>query len=129
MGGQVAAMVATTPNVLPNVKANRLRALVVAMPNRNAQLPDVPSAPEAGLPGFEVASLYGILAPAGTPQAIITRLSSELNAILQMPDTLDKLQGLGVEPAYAAPAQAGPRIHAEFAKWSKVVQDANIKIE
>ena len=95
MGGQVNAMVATTPNVLPNVKGERLRALVIAMPARNAQAPDVPTAAEAGLPGFEVASVYAILAPAGTPPAIVAKLASELQAILQMPDTLDKLRRSG----------------------------------
>jgi tripartite-type tricarboxylate transporter receptor subunit TctC len=129
MGGQVSAMVATTPNVLPNVKANRLRALVIAMPSRNAQLPDVPTSTEAGLPGFEVASVYGILAPAGTPQAVISRLTNDLDAILQLPDTLEKLQQIGVEASYSAPPDAARRIRSEFAKWSKVIQDANIKVE
>lgn len=129
MGGQVSAMVATTPNVLPNVKSNRLRALVIAMPSRNAQLPDVPAAAEAGLPGFEVASVYGILAPAGTPQPILNRLTTELQAILQMPDTLERLQQIGVEASYAPPAESSRRIRSEFAKWSKLIQDANIKVE
>ena len=129
MGGQVSAMVATTPNVLPNVKSNRLRALVIAMPARNSQAPDVPTAAEAGLPGFEVASVYGILAPAGTPAAVIAKLSGELNAILQMPDTLERLQQLGVEASYAAPADATRRIRGEFVKWAKLIQDANIKVE
>ena len=129
MGGQVSAMVATTPNVLPNVKANRLRALVIAMPARNAQLPDVPTATEAGLPGFEVASVYGILAPAGTPPAVVARLASELGAILQMPDTQERLQQIGVEASYSAPADATRRIRSEFVKWAKVIQDANIKVE
>jgi tripartite-type tricarboxylate transporter receptor subunit TctC len=129
MGGQVSAMVATTPNVLPNVKGNRLRALVIAMPVRNTQLPDVPTAAEAGLPGFEVASVYGILAPAGTPEPIITRLTNDLNAILQMPDTRDRLQQIGVEASYSPPVDATRRIRSEFAKWGKVIQDANIKVE
>jgi tripartite-type tricarboxylate transporter receptor subunit TctC len=129
MGGQVSAMVATTPNVLPNVKANRLRALVTAMPARNAQLPDVPTAAEAGLPGFEVASVYGILAPAGTPQPVLNKLASELKAILQMPDTVERLQQLGIEASYSSLDDAARRVRAEFAKWSKVIQDANIKVE
>ncbi|MEO8755002.1 MAG: tripartite tricarboxylate transporter substrate binding protein [Casimicrobiaceae bacterium] len=129
MGGQVSAMVATTPNVLPNVKANRLRALVIAMPARNAQLPDVPTAAEAGLPAFEVASVYGIMAPAGTPPAVISRLAADLDAILQMPDTRERLQQIGVEASYSAPADANRRIRGEFAKWAKVIQDAKIKVE
>ena len=129
MGGQVSAMVATTPNVVPNVKANRLRALAIAMPARNAQLPDVPTAAEAGLPGFDVASVYGILVPAATPAPIVARLASELNAILQMPDTLERLQQIGVEASYSPPADATRRIRAEFVRWGKVIQDANIKVE
>jgi tripartite-type tricarboxylate transporter receptor subunit TctC len=129
MGGQVTAMVATTPNVLPNVKANRLRALVIAMPSRNAQAPDIPTSAEAGLPGFEVASEYGILAPAATPPAIVQRLARELDAIVKMPDTQQRLQQIGVEASYAAGADATRRIEGEFSRWAKVVQDANIKVE
>ena len=129
MGGQVTAMVATTPNVLPNVKANRLRALAIAMPARNSQAPDIPTAAEAGLPGFEVASVYGILAPAGTPPAIVQRLARELDAILKMPDTQQRLQQIGVEASYSAGADAAKRIEGEFTRWAKVVQDANIKPE
>jgi tripartite-type tricarboxylate transporter receptor subunit TctC len=129
MGGQVTAMVATTPNVLPNVKAGRLRALAIAMPARNAQAPDVPTAAEAGLPGFEVASVYGILAPTGTPPAIVQRLAQDLDAILQMPDTRERLQQIGVEASYAAGADATRRIDGEFTRWAKVVQDAKIKAE
>jgi tripartite-type tricarboxylate transporter receptor subunit TctC len=129
MGGQVTAMVATTPNVLPNVKSGRLRALAIAMPARNAQAPDVPTAAEAGLPGFEVASVYAILAPTGTPPAIVGRLASDLQAILKMPDTLEKLAQIGVEASYASGAEANNRVRGEFTKWAKVIQDANIKIE
>jgi len=129
MGGQVTAMVATTPNVLPNVKANRLRALVIAMPARNAQAPDVPTAAEAGLAGFEVASVYGILAPAATPPAVIARLASELDAILSSADVKERLQQIGVEASYAGPAEAARREQSEFAKWAKVIRDANIKAE
>ena len=85
-------------------------ALAIAMPARNAQAPDVPTAAEAGLSGFEVASVYGILAPAGTPPAVIARLASELNAILQMPDTLERLQQIGVEASYSSSADATRRI-------------------
>jgi tripartite-type tricarboxylate transporter receptor subunit TctC len=115
--------------VLPNVKANRLRALAIAMPVRNARLPEVPTAAEAGLPGFEVASVYGILAPAGTPQPVIARLANELGAVLQMPETLEKLQQIGVEPSYSPPSEASRRIRSEFAKWGKLIQEANIKVE
>jgi tripartite-type tricarboxylate transporter receptor subunit TctC len=129
MGGQVSAMVATTPNVLPNVKANKLRALVIAMPARISQAGDVPTAAEAGLPGFEVASVYGIEAPAGTPPAIVAKLASEIEAVVAMPDVRERLQQIGVEPAYAGPAEAGRRVQAEFAKWGKVIKEANIKVE
>ena len=129
MGGQVTAMVATTPNVLPNVKGGRLRALAIAMPARNAQAPDVPTAAEAGLPGFEVASVYAILAPTGTPAPIVAKLATELQAILKMPDTLEKLAQIGVEASYSSGVEANTRVRGEFTKWAKVIQDANIKIE
>ena len=67
--------------------------------------------------------------PAGTPEPIINRLTSDLNAILQMPDTLERLQQIGVEASYSPPADATRRIRSEFAKWAKVIQDANIKVE
>lgn len=129
MGGQVTAMVATTPNVLPNVKANKLRALVIAMPARISQAPDVPTAAESGLAGFEVASVYGIEAPAGTPPAVIAKLASEIEAVVALPETRERLQQIGVEASYSGPAEAGRRVQGEFAKWGKVIKDANIKVE
>jgi tripartite-type tricarboxylate transporter receptor subunit TctC len=129
IGGQVLTMVETVPASLPYIKAGQLRPLAVTTAQRIPMLPDVPTAAEAGLPGFEVSSMFGILAPAGTSKPIIARLNSELAKILQLPDVKDKFQQQGVFATYTTPEQAAQRIHAEVAMWARVIKEGNIKSE
>ena len=127
VGGQVMMMVETVPAALPFIKSGKLRALAVATKQRIPMLPDIPSAAEAGLPDFEVSSMFGVLAPAKTPKPIIDRLNSELVKILQKPDVKEKMLQQGVIAAHTTPEQAAERIRAEIAMWAKVIKDANIK--
>ena len=127
VGGQVLTMIETAPAALPFIKGNRLRALAVASKTRIPMLPDLPSAAEAGLPGFEVNSMFGLLAPAGTPRPIVNRLNAELVKILEIPSVKEKLLQQGAIATPTTPAEARERIHAEIAKWEKVVKDAGVK--
>ena len=127
IGGQVQATFETGPAALTQVKAGRLRAIATA--TRERMLPDVPTAAEAGLPGFEVAATYGVLAPAGTPKAIVARLNGEIGKILQMPDVRTKFSEQGVIPTYTTPEQTTRQIHEEVAKWAKVIKAANVKAD
>jgi tripartite-type tricarboxylate transporter receptor subunit TctC len=127
IGGQVQATFETGPAALTQVKAGRLKALATATKER--MLPDVPTAAEAGLPGFEVAATYGVLAPAGTPKAVIDRLNAEIKKILQMPDVRAKFDQQGVIPTYTTPEQTTQHIQGEVSKWAKVIKEANVKAD
>lgn len=129
IGGQVQSMIETMPASLQHIKAGSLRALAIAMPTRSANLPDVPTAAEAGLPDFIVTSMFGLLAPAKTPPAIIAKLTSALEKVLALPDTHARMEAQGVITGYLNPADSAKRIKAEIDKWTKVAKDANIKLE
>ena len=128
VAGQVNTMVETAPASLPFITSNKLRALAVATPQRISMLPDVPSAVEAGVPNLEVSSTFGVLAPAGTPAAIVARLNEALAKVVQSPEAKEMLLKQGV---YAAPpttpAQSAAQIQAEVARWKKVITESNIK--
>ena len=127
VGNQVPMMVETAPASVSHIKSGKLRALLVAASERVATLPDVPTAAEAGLPGFEVSSMFGVLAPAGTPREVIDRLNREVAAALQVPEVQDKLKEQGVSPVHTTPEATARRIQDELAKWAKVIKDANVK--
>jgi len=127
IGGQVQATFETGPAALTQVKAGRLKALATATKER--MLPEVPTAAEAGLPGFEVAATYGVLAPAGTPKAVIDRLNAEIKKVLQMPDVRAKFDQQGVIPTYTTPEQTAHHIQGEVSKWAKVIKEANVKAD
>jgi tripartite-type tricarboxylate transporter receptor subunit TctC len=129
IGGQVKATFETGPAALGQVKAGKLRALAVASRNRSELLPEVPTATEAGLDGFEVSATYGLLAPAGTPKEIVDRLNAEAKKILAMPDVKAKLAEQGVEPMYTTPGQTSAHIRGEIAKWARVIKAANVKAD
>ena len=127
IGGQVLTMVETVPAALPHIKAGKLRPLAVTTPQRISMLPDVPTAGEAGLPGFEVSSLFGILAPAGTPRQIVARLNAEILKLLALPEVKEQLLAQGAYTVTTTPDQAAARIHQEIEMWAGVIRDANVK--
>ena len=129
IGGQVQSMIETMPASLQHIKAGSLRALAIAMPTRSSNLPDVPTAAEAGLPDFIVTSMFGLLAPAKTPPAIVAKLTAALEKVLASPDTHMRMDAQGVIIGYLNPSESAKRIKAEMDKWTKVAKDANIKLE
>ena len=128
VGGQVLTMIETAPAAQPLIKAGKLRALATATAQPVASLPGVPTAAQAGLQ-FEVSSMFGILAPAGTPAPIVQRLNATLKDILGQPDVVDSMLAQGVIAGYTTADDAGQAIRAEAAKWGKVVREGNIKVE
>ena len=114
---------------LSNVKAGKLRALAVTTPRRSAAMPELPTVAEAALPGFDVGSWFGLLAPAGTPEPIINKLNEAVVRILREPEMITMMTGLGLEPAPSTPDEFARYIRNESAKWSQVIKDANIKAE
>jgi tripartite-type tricarboxylate transporter receptor subunit TctC len=129
LGGQVQLMFDNTPNVLPHVKAGKLRALGSSGPARSPLTPDVPTVAEAGVAGYEVTVWFGLVAPAGTPREVIQKLNAEVTRILAMPDVRARFLAQGVEPVGSTPEQFGQHIRAQMAKWAQVVKDAGVVAE
>jgi len=98
MTGEVAIGFNVIPAALPFVKQGKMKVLAVMADRRAAALPDTPTIREAGLPGYAISAWYGTIAPAGTPAAIVTRLNSEMNKIIKMPDVRERMFTLGIEP-------------------------------
>ncbi len=127
IGGQVLTMVETVPAALPHIKSGKLRALAVTTASRISMLPDTPTAGEAGLPGFEVSSMFGVLAPAGTPRDIINRLNTEIMKQLALPEVKEQMLSQGAYTMTTTPEQAATRIHQEVEMWARVIREANVK--
>jgi len=122
------AFVVLTP-VVPHVKEGKLRALAVTTGKRSPALPDVPTLAEAGLPDQESDTMQGVLAPAGTPEPIVTLLYREINKAMAESEVAEKMLALGFEKIASTPDEFARRIRADIPKWAKVIQMANIKVE
>lgn len=127
IGGQVNSMIETAPSAQAHIKSGKLRPLASATKERVPTLPDVPTATEAGLKGFEVSSMFGIAAPAGTPAPIIAKLNAALKSILSQQEVKDSMLAQGVFATYTTPEEATIALHNEIAKWSKVIREGNIQ--
>ena len=127
ISGQVPMMFDTMLVVGPHIKGGKLRAVAVASGKRLSALPDVPTAAEAGVKGFEVSSWQAIFAPAKTPKPIVERLNTEIAAVLKMPDVQARLTELAVEPDGGSPEKLAEYQKAEIARWAKVVKEAGVK--
>jgi tripartite-type tricarboxylate transporter receptor subunit TctC len=126
VGNHVAMMFAGLPSVIGNIKSGVLRPLAVTSLKRIAALPDVPTAAEAGLPGFEAAQRYGLIAPAGLPPAITAKLSAALREALTSDEVKTRIDAEGAEPLPSTPEDYVKDIESEWVKWSKVVKDAGV---
>ncbi len=129
IGGQVNMMVETAPAAHALVQSSKLRALATATAEPIASLPGVPTASEAGLKNFDVHSMFGIVAPAGTPAAVIAKLNAALKTILEQQDTKDSMLAQGANATWTTPEQAALAIRDEVAKWTQVIREGNIKGE
>ncbi len=129
LGGQVQIMFSTMPPALPHVKDGKLRALAVTSRKRSPATPELPTMDEAALPGFEAITWHGVVAPAGTPAAIIARLNREIVAILHLPEVVERLSGQGAEALGSTPEEFAAYIKSESAKWAKVVRESGAKAE
>ncbi len=127
MSGNSQYIIGTLVQALPQIRANKLRALGMASLKRSAAMPELPTIDESGLPGYEAANWWGILLPARTPQAIVDRLDKEVAQILELPDIRKRFANDGAEPDYMSQATFGKFVAAETGKWSRVVKQAGIK--
>jgi tripartite-type tricarboxylate transporter receptor subunit TctC len=129
ISGQVDATFTGTPAVLPHIRSGRLRALAVSSPQRIAALPDVPTVAESGYPGFEADQWYGIVAPAGTPPAVLARLNAEINKALALPDVAQQLAAEGAVPMPGPALAFSELIAREIPRWREVIKAGNVKID
>ena len=129
ISGQVHAMFDAMPTALPQIKAGRLRAIAVTTAKRSAQLPELPTIAESGVPGFEAAGWFGYAAPARTPKETVATLNREIVRILALPDVRERLISQGAEPVGDTPEQFAQYIKSEAAKWGKVIKTLNLKID
>jgi len=129
MGGHVDTMFATMPSVVPYVKSNKLKALVLTDNKRWAALPEVPSAKEAGVPGLIVITWNGVLAPAGLPDAIVARLNTDIGTVANSTDMKDRMRAQAAEIGTTTPEEFAAMLRNDYAKWSKVIKQAGLRAE
>ena len=129
MSGRVSIMFDTLAATSAQIKGGKLRALAVTTPKRLPAFPDVPTVSEAGLPGYETSTWGGLLAPAGTPKAVVAKLAAETTRILALPDVRERMLAAGVEPVGGTPEQYAAFIGSEMVKWGKVAKAAGIEPE
>ena len=129
LSGQVQLMFSSTVAILPQVRAGKLRPLAMTGARRSPAMPDVPTIAESGVPGYETASWYGVLAPAGTPRAIVERLNRQIVKITHAPDVRERLATEGADPVGSSPEEFAAHIKRELARWAKVIKQAGIEAD
>jgi tripartite-type tricarboxylate transporter receptor subunit TctC len=129
LAGRIDVMFDAFAQYEPHLQSGKLRALAVANPTRLSRLPDVPTTAEAGLPGFVLASWFGLAAPTGTPAGIVARLQGEVVKAIAVAEVREQMAKLGVEPGGSTPAEYAAMIADELARWRSVVKKAGIKLE
>lgn len=129
MSGQVQFMSVEMVAAMPHVQAGKLKVLGIAAPQRSALAPDIPTVAEAGLPGFEITSWYGVFAPAGTPQEIVALLAKTINNALQSPEMQASLAKMGATPGGGTAQSFAEHVKRENEKWSTAAKKANVTLD
>ncbi|HEU5284655.1 MAG TPA: tripartite tricarboxylate transporter substrate binding protein [Burkholderiales bacterium] len=129
IGSQVQVAFDNAPNVLPHVKAGRLRALGVSTATRSPLAPELPTIAESGVPGFDVEVWFGVVAPAGTPREVLQQLNAEINRALALPEVRRRFAEQGVRTIGGTPEQFGAYLQSQIKRWAKVVKDVGVRIE
>ncbi|MES3000874.1 MAG: tripartite tricarboxylate transporter substrate binding protein [Pseudomonadota bacterium] len=129
ISGRVQFMFDGLSSALPQIQTGKLKGIAVTNAKRAAAAPDIPTIAESGLPGFDAESVYGVVAPAGTPPAVIARLNASIRKAVAQPAVQERLKGLAYTIAVDTPAEYGAFIKAETAKWGAIIRDAGIKPE
>ncbi len=129
ISGEVAMLFSSLPSTLPQVKADKVRALAVSSAKRSPAVPALPTVAESGVPGFEVINWYGVLAPARTPRAMVAKLHAEIVKLLQTPEIKERLAADGTDAVGSTPEEFGAYIQAEITKWGKVVKASGMRAD
>ena len=129
ISGEIGFLFSSTGSLVGHVQAGRVRAIAVTGTRRFPELPEVPTVAESGIPGYSATGWYGLFAPAGTPPELVRRISAEAARAFSNPDARERLAQIGTDPVAGTPEEFVSFLRAEIAKWSKVVKEANIRIE
>lgn len=129
IGGQLQLVIDNLPVLVLHVRSGRLKALALGTRKRSVLLPEVPTMIEAGVPGYEASTAFGVLAPAGTPRAIIARLNREIVTILRAPDLIERFAALGLEAVGSTPDEYAAHLRAELARYGKLIKSIGLKLE
>jgi tripartite-type tricarboxylate transporter receptor subunit TctC len=129
MAGQIQLTFDTLPSAMPYVKGGKLKAIAVTSAKRTRSLSDLPTVSEAGVPGYEVTSWYGALAPAGTPPDVVKTLNADFVRTIRIPEVSEKMIEAGADPVANTPEQFAGFIRSELKKWAKVVQDSGARVD
>src|SRR5262245_28917082 len=129
VGGHSQIVLSSLIQTMPHIRSGKLKPLGTGGKERSPILPDVPTIAEAGVPGYEMANWWGIVAPAGTPQAIVDRLAKDIGVVVASPETQKVFSNEGAEVVQKTGAEFGRFIEAELEKWQRVVKEAKIKAE
>ena len=129
LAGQTDFMFDNLASAIPQIKAGKLRALAVTTLQRSDSMPDVPTMADAGLPGFDVSTWFGVFAPAGTPASIIARLNSAMTAALRSPEMRERLARMGADPAPGSPEQFSELLRRELSKYQQVVKFSGARVD
>ena len=128
-GGQIQMNFDTTSSAMAFIKGGKVKALAVMSPQRTPELPDVPTLAEAGLPGVEMTTWYGLFVTAGTPKDVVNRIYAETIKVLQLPDVQKRLIALGGEPGKLTQEQFAALVKSDYERFGRLIKDANVKIE
>jgi len=129
IGGQVQLMFDSMPSAMPHVKAGKVRPIAVTTAKRVAAVPDLPTIAEAGVPGYDISTWYGVWAPKGTPRDIVIKMQQDIAKVLQQADTRERYAGLGAEPVGNTPDEFAAYCKSELAKWARVVKESGAKAD
>jgi tripartite-type tricarboxylate transporter receptor subunit TctC len=129
LAGDTQFMFDNLANAMAQVKAGKLKALAVTTAKRSPLVPDLPTMAEAGLPGFDISTWYGLFAPAGTPPSVIAKWNADVTKILTTPDVRAKLMADGAEPAPDTPEQFAQMISRELAKYARIIKASGAKVD
>lgn len=129
LGGEIDVFFDNIPNVLPHLKAKKMKAIAVTGVERSVLFPAIPTIAESGVPGYEVNVWFGMQLPAGTPKELIERMNRDIVSVLKDPDVVKRFRDQGVEVTASSPAAFGQLIQSEIVKWTQVIKDANITIQ
>jgi tripartite-type tricarboxylate transporter receptor subunit TctC len=129
LGGQLNLMFSNIVSALPHARTGKLRALAVTSAKRLTSAPELPTLAESGLPGYEAAAWYALFAPARTPAPIISKLNSEVNTLMKMPDVTERLLSLGAESVAMSPRELSAYVETEIVKWGKLIKASGAKVD